>query len=75
MEENKKLVWWVVIIVIVLIIAAFAVYYMQTGVYSPGGATIFPPSDTTSSIEADLKATDLNNLDTELSDIGKELAK
>ena len=62
---------------IVLIIAAFAVYYLRSGIDSTGGqgAAILPPSDTTSSIEADLNALNLNDLDKELSDIGKELAQ
>lgn len=77
-DNNKKLVWWVVIIVIVLIIAAFAVYYWQSGVANPSGSqvpAVLPPSDTTSSIDSDLNAVNLSNLDKELADIDKELAQ
>ena len=60
---------------IVLIIAAFVVYYLRYTPVETSDYGILPPSDTTQSIEADLNATDLNNLDTELSDIDKELAQ
>ena len=77
-NKNKKLVWWVVIIVVILIAAAFAVYYWQSGIYTlptGQGTTLLPPSDTVTSIEADLNATNLNDLDKELADIDKELAQ
>lgn len=62
--------------IVVLIIIAFAVYYVR---YTPigqqnYGAVITPP-DSATSIEADLNATNLNNLGSELSDIDKELAQ
>jgi len=63
-------------VIVVLIIIAFAVYYLR---YVPASQQNYgvttPPSDSTASIEADLNATDLNNLDTELLDIDKELAQ
>lgn len=62
----------------VLIIAAFAVYYWRLGISSPTGGqvpAVLPPSDTTSSIEADLNAANLSDLDKELADIDKELAQ
>lgn len=63
---------------IVLILAAFAVYYWQSGVAGPSGGqvpAVLPPSDTTSSIESDLNAVNLTDLDKELADIDKELAQ
>ncbi|KKS95471.1 hypothetical protein A3B05_03000 [Candidatus Giovannonibacteria bacterium RIFCSPLOWO2_01_FULL_43_160] len=75
MEENKKLVWWVAGIIAILVVAAFLVYYLRYTPVGTGDYGILPPSDTTQSIEADLNATDLNNLDSELSDIDKELAQ
>lgn len=75
MEENKKLVWWVAGVIAILVAAAFLVYYLRYTPVGTGDYGILPPSDTTQSIEADLNATDLNNLDSELSDIDKELAQ
>ena len=75
MEENRHLGWWVAGIIAVLVVAAFLVYYLSYAPVETGYYGIFPPSDTTQSIEADLNATDFNNLDAELSDIEKELAQ
>lgn len=76
MQENKKLVWWVVVIIIILVLAAFVVFYMQNpSAESPGANSQIAPADSVSSIEADLKVTNVNNLGSELSDIDKELAK
>ena len=58
-----------------LFVTVFGVYYLRCTPVGTGDYGILPPSDTTQSIEADLNATDLNNLDTELSDIDKELAQ
>ena len=62
-------------VIIVLVVAAFLVYYFGYTPVETGDYGILPPSDTTQSIEADLNATNLNNLDAELSDIDKELTQ
>lgn len=74
-EENRHLGWWVAGIIIVLVTAAFLAYYLSYAPVGTGDYGILPPSNTTQSIEADLNAVDLNNLDAELSDIEKELAQ
>ena len=77
MQENKKLVWWVVVIIIILVLAAFVVFYAQNpSAESPSAnLQIAPPADSVSLIEADLKATNVNGLTSDLSNIDKELVK
>ena len=74
MEDKKSLVWWVAIIIIVLLAIAFWFYYQAAPVDTGYSAVTVTP-DAVSSIESDLKATDLSKLDSELADIDKELAQ
>ena len=74
MEDKKSLVWWVVIIIIVLLAVAFWFYYKSAPV-DTGYPAVTAAPDTVSVIESDLNATDLSGLDSELSDIDKELAQ
>jgi len=74
--QQKSKAVWVVVIIIALVILAFLVYYFrnQLPVYSPAAETAqTPASDAVNDIEKDLGATNLDNLDQELSDIDKEL--
>lgn len=83
-EQNSSKVWWIVAIVFILVITAFAIYYMRggdmssiTGLTQSNDVSKLQQqgtSDNTAAIEADLKATDLSNLNTESSLIDKELS-
>jgi len=75
MEDKKNLVWWVVAVIVILIAVAFLVYYMRSGTPSVPPTVSQPQADSASAIEADLKALDLSDLGSELSDIDKELAQ
>lgn len=74
-DRQKSKATWVVVIIIVLVALSFLVYYFrnQLSTYS---TTVNVPanSDTVSSINKDLQATNVNDLDKEVSDINKELA-
>lgn len=75
-ERQKSKATWVVVIIAVLVVIAFLAYYFRDRlpVYSPAITNTPAVSDAVSSIDKDLKATDLNNLDKESADINKELA-
>jgi flagellar basal body-associated protein FliL len=80
LPEPKKKVWLWVVIAIVVILALGAAYYYYY-IYSPsltGGQTegvepALGTSDEVQAIENDLNATNLDNLDSDLDAIEKEL--
>ncbi len=76
--NQKNLVLWIVIVVIVLAIVAFWIYYSQNPqAYqgSTGYQTPVKSSDNATKIQADLNATDVSNLGSEVQAIDQTLAK
>ncbi len=83
MEQHKSKGWLVTVIVVVLVALAFLIYFLRGN--NLGGLPGLSQSDVqklqqqgssdnVASIDADLKATDLTNLDKETTDINKELS-
>ena len=73
---------WIALGVIVILVAAYFWYSRQYGSYerenpaaSNQEASIKTPTDDVQSIESDLGATDLNNLDTDVAGLEAELSK
>lgn len=71
--------WWIWVVVVIIIVAAlaFAFYLYYSGVLIQKEAEIPVAAgvDEIIQLEGDLNATAVENLDTELSDIDKELVK
>lgn len=76
LSEPKKSAWtWIVLVFVILILAGVILWYLN---YTQEDGDLSPlarPSslDEASAIEMDLQATDVENLDSELEDIEREL--
>lgn len=68
---GKKTWFWIVIAILVVAVLAAVYYFWSSGTPSTGPTV----EDTTSAIEQDLRATNLDDLGAELGDIDKELAQ
>jgi len=83
LESQKSKTWMVIVVIVILLIIAGIVYYIR--VQSTPSTNVSPQaeqsqdasqnvnSDEVSSIESDLNATDVSNLDNEIPNIEKEL--
>lgn len=73
-EQSNSKIWLIVVIVIVLIVIAFGLYFWRNSILPSANEsadelnaiTQQGTSDNVASIEKDLQATDLNNLDKEV---------
>lgn len=78
LPEPKKSAWtWIVLVFVVLILAGAILWYLN---YTREEGDLSPLVRSTSSdevlaIESDLRATDVENLDSELEDIERELVQ
>ncbi|KKT39249.1 MAG: hypothetical protein UW28_C0038G0012 [Parcubacteria group bacterium GW2011_GWA2_44_13] len=71
--DKNKLIWWVIIILVVLLTAAFVVFFWRSIPYSSVVDFSVFKKDSISAIERDLNAVEMDNLDSELADIEKEI--
>ncbi len=80
MNQSSKKNWWVWLVVAVIVVVA-VIFYLRSGTPIPSGDSAtealqqLGTSDEVTAIEQDLGATDLSDLDKELSDIEAELGK
>ncbi|MEK7503334.1 MAG: hypothetical protein AAB556_02740 [Patescibacteria group bacterium] len=78
MNQKKSKAWLAIVIIIALGALAYLVYYMRVSVQEPSQPIVNQlesqgTSDEVSVIEQDLSGTALEGLDSEVSDIEKEL--
>ncbi len=86
-QQKSSSIWWIIIIIVILAATAYAVYYWQiTKINNQIESALNTqiqlaaprhkvPEDSAEVIEKDLNATALDGLDSELSDIEKELGQ
>lgn len=78
MNQKKSKAWLAIVVIIVLAVLAYFVYFMRIANREPAEPIVNQlesqgTSDEVSAIEQDLSGTSLGGLDSELTDIDKEL--
>lgn len=79
MESQSKTGLWLGLVVVAIIVILFAFYYYYSDKIAPSGATTTisteQSQDEVAALEQELQAENIDSLDSELSDIDKELAQ
>jgi len=76
-ETKKSRAWWTITILVALVAITFWLFYLQPAPeqISPASLNVTRASDTIISLQSDLRATDVNSLDSALADTDKELTQ